>query len=92
MKKLFLLVSLATLAVPASPQALTKEERERGMSELPELPIAYADSPAFISADGREPDLYPLEEDYGADESDALEPDQAPQSRRRLASAPRAAK
>jgi HemY protein len=73
------------------------ERAERGMSELPELPIAYADSAPFIGADGREPVLYPVEElDYGHDESEPAEappaPARRPQSRRRLASGPRAAK
>jgi len=73
------------------------ERAERGMSELPELPIAYADSAPFISADGREPVLYPVEDHgYGHDEPEAAEPPPAParppQRRRRLASAPRAAK
>ena len=77
------------------------ERAERGMSELPELPIAYADSAPFITADGREPVLYPAEDhDYDHDEAEPHdEPAEAPpapvlrpSSRRRLASAPRAAK
>jgi HemY protein len=73
------------------------ERAERGMSELPELPIAYADSAPFIGADGREPVLYPVEEHgYGHDESEPTEappaPTRRPQNRRRLASGPRAAK
>ena len=49
MKKVFLLLSLATLAVPASPQALTKEERERGMSELHATRKLFLDSVAGLS-------------------------------------------
>ena len=73
------------------------ERHERGMSELPELPIAYADSAPFISADGEEPMLYPVDEEgYGADDPPPLSPPptgpRRPASRRRLASTPRAAK
>jgi len=49
MKKMFLLLSLATLAVPASPQALTKKERERGMSELHATRKLFLDSVAGLS-------------------------------------------
>ena len=35
------------------------ERGERTLSELPELPIAYADSASFITADGHEPALFP---------------------------------
>jgi HemY protein len=73
------------------------ERAERGMSELPELPIAYADSAPFIGADGREPVLYPVDDHgYGAEEieapADVIEPEPPARSRRRLASGPRAAK
>lgn len=73
------------------------ERRERGLSELPELPIAYADSAPFITADGREPVLYPAD-DHGFGEVGAAEPTPPPshaatgRGRRRLASGPRAAK
>ena len=77
------------------------ERRERALSELPELPIAYADSAPFIAVDGREPMPYPVDEggfgdDDGAEGETAAEP-APPASRRRgrrsrLAAAPRAAK
>jgi HemY protein len=73
------------------------ERRERTLSELPELPIAYADSAPFITADGLEPAPYPVDgESYAED--DAMTETQAPArprrraGRGRLASAPRAAK
>jgi HemY protein len=73
------------------------ERRERSLSALPELPIAYADSAAFITADGHEPMLYAVEEEvYGEDDSAAEEAEPEPPRRRsgrgRLASDPRAAK
>jgi HemY protein len=73
------------------------ERRERSLSELPELPIAYADAAAFLGPDGHAPELYPLE--HEAYEEDDAPPPQAPPpparrrgGRGRLASAPRAAK
>jgi HemY protein len=73
------------------------ERRERTLSALPELPIAYADAGAFITADGHEPALYAMEEEvYGEDDPAAPEDEPAAQRRRsgrgRLASDPRAAK
>ena len=73
------------------------ERQERSLSALPELPIAYADSAAFITADGHEPTLYAVEEEvYGEDDSAAADDEPGPQRRRsgrgRLASDPRAAK
>jgi HemY protein len=77
------------------------ERREKGLGELPELPIAYADAASFLSADGREPELYAAhgeayDEAYDEDEIPAAAPAPAPARRRgarsRLASAPRAAK
>lgn len=73
------------------------ERAERALSELPELPIAYADSAPFIGPDGGEPVLYPIEDhDYGHEEPAPVEAPPAPaarrQNRRRLASGPRAAK
>ncbi|THD58278.1 heme biosynthesis HemY N-terminal domain-containing protein [Phenylobacterium sp.] len=77
------------------------ERGERGLSELPELPIAYADAAAFLGADGHEPLLYPssgeaYDEAYDEDEPPLQTPAPAPARRRasrsRLASAPRAAK
>ena len=73
------------------------ERAERTLSALPELPIAYADSAAFITADGHEPTLYAVEEAvYGEDDPTVAE-DEAGAGRRRsdrgrLASDPRAAK
>jgi len=49
MKNLFLLLSLAALAAPASPQALTQVERERGMSELHATRKVFLDSLAGLS-------------------------------------------
>jgi HemY protein len=73
------------------------ERKERTLSALPELPIAYADSAAFITADGHEPALYAVEEEvYAEDDPAAGEDEPAAQRRRsgrgRLASDPRAAK
>jgi HemY protein len=73
------------------------ERHERTLSALPELPIAYADSAAFITADGHEPALYAVEEEvYGEDDPPADEAEPAAPRRRsgrgRLASDPRAAK
>jgi HemY protein len=70
------------------------ERRERTLSALPELPIAYADAAPFMTEDGLEPVLYPLEdEDYGEDAplAETVAPAQ-PRRRGRLATAPRAAK
>jgi hypothetical protein len=49
MMKLFLLLPLAALAVPALPQSLTKEERERAMSELHATRKLFLDSVAGLS-------------------------------------------
>ena len=73
------------------------ERREKSLSELPELPIAYADSTPFLNADGREPMPYASEEaDYGDDDGAGPEAEPAPARRRRrtgrLASGSRAAK
>jgi HemY protein len=73
------------------------ERRERALSELPELPIAYADAAAFLSPDGGAPVLFSLDEEgYEDEESTPAEPAPPPGRRRRgasrLASAPRAAK
>jgi HemY protein len=73
------------------------ERRERTLSELPELPIAYADAAAFLSPDGGAPVLFSHDEQgYEDEEAAAAEPAPAPRRRRRgasrLASAPRAAK
>ena len=73
------------------------ERRERSLSALPELPIAYADAAPFITADGMEPVLYPVDDEtYGDDDPPAAEaPPPAPRRRSgrgRLASDPRAAK
>jgi HemY protein len=77
------------------------ERSERGLNALPELPIAYADAATFLGADGREPELYALEDEgYGDEDETTADPAPAParrgsgkgSGRRRLASAPRAAK
>ena len=73
------------------------ERRERSLSELPELPIAYADSAPFLTADGLEPAPYPVD-DQGYGDDDAVLAEAAPPAPRRragrgrLASGPRAAK
>jgi HemY protein len=72
------------------------ERQERSLSELPELPVSYAD--AFLgAAEGHEPMLYPVEEHPFAEEAEPPPgprpaPQRRPPRRRRLASAPRAAK
>ncbi len=73
------------------------ERRERTLSPLPDLPIAYADSAAFMTEGGLDPVLYPVDDDtYGEDEDlDEMAQPAAPRRRSgrgRLASAPRAAK
>ena len=71
------------------------ERQERGLPELPDLPLAYAADAAFPGVDGAPPVLYPVEAE--AYESPS-EPDPgAPAPRRlrpgrRLASGKRAAK
>lgn len=77
------------------------ERRERVLSELPELPIAYADSAPFLSAGAHEPMPYPVDDgafhdDDGSDGEAPAEP-RRPASRRRggrgrLAATPRAVK
>ncbi len=73
------------------------ERREKTLSALPELPIAYADNGAFIPEGGLDPVLYPVDdESYGDDDAlDETAQTAAPRrrpGRGRLASAPRAAK
>lgn len=72
------------------------ERRERALSELPELPLSYADSAPFLGEEGREPVLYPVEEGFEEAEPAEAGPG-APvirrrSPRRRLASGRRAAK
>lgn len=73
------------------------ERAEKTMSELPELPISYADSAPFLA--GQEAAPPPYEVDEGLYDDDEPEPPPPPPvsqrrtpARRRLASAPRAAK
>jgi HemY protein len=73
------------------------ERHERGMSELPELPLSYADSAPFVSADGDGGSPFPVDDsDYRDEEPEAAPAAPAPRrratARRRLASGPRAAK
>lgn len=72
------------------------ERAERTLSELPELPLAHADSAPFFSPDGQEPVLYPVEEHEliaeDAAQAAAPEPHRRRGARRRLASGRRAAK
>ena len=73
------------------------ERREPTMTELPELPISYADSAPFLAGSGLEASPYPLSEGYYEDE-DEVAPVTKPTrqsssgARRRLATPPRAAK
>lgn len=73
------------------------ERAEKTMTELPELPISYADSAPFLA--GQEATPPPYEVDEGLYDDDEPEPPPPPPisqrrspARRRLASAPRAAK
>ncbi|MFZ3008433.1 MAG: heme biosynthesis HemY N-terminal domain-containing protein [Phenylobacterium sp.] len=73
------------------------ERAERTMSELPELPISYADSAPFLAGQEATPPPYEVDEGlYDDDEPDPPPPPPVSQrrspARRRLASAPRAAK
>ncbi|WP_374467810.1 heme biosynthesis protein HemY [Phenylobacterium sp.] len=73
------------------------ERRERSLSELPELPLSYADPAAFLGEEVQEPVLYAADEDpFGEDEPPPAPTAPAPQrrapSRRRLANAGRSAK
>ena len=70
------------------------ERRERGMGELPDLPISYADQPPFMNQ-ASEPVLYPIDEDLYGQDDDAersVSSQRHPLARRRLARAPRVAK
>ncbi len=73
------------------------ERAEPTMSELPKLPLSYADSTPFLA--GQEAAPPPYEGDEGLYDDDPPEPppspplgQRRPQARRRLASGPRAAK
>ena len=73
------------------------ERRERGLGELPDLPISYADSTPFVGSEAVEPAPYPIAEGFYEDDDPPPPPPPAPAprrpaTRRRLASAPRAAK
>jgi HemY protein len=73
------------------------ERRERGLGELPELPISYADSTPFLPVEALESGPYPIAEGLYEDDEPPVPPPpppapRRPPSRRRLASAPRAAK
>jgi HemY protein len=73
------------------------ERRERVMSELPELPIAYADTAPLLTADTGAPGPYPIDEGHFEDDEPPPPPaprpsQRRPAARRRLASAPRSAK
>jgi HemY protein len=72
------------------------ERHERTLSELPELPLSYADSAPFLESEGQEPMLHPAE-DHGLAEDEPVDANgPAPRRRsrppRRLASGRRAAK
>jgi HemY protein len=72
------------------------ERHERSLSELPELPLSYADSAPFLEAEGKAPMLHPAEDHGLAEEDPAETGGPAPRRRsrppRRLASGRRAAK
>ncbi|WP_304163896.1 heme biosynthesis protein HemY [Phenylobacterium aquaticum] len=73
------------------------ERRERVMSELPELPISYADPAPLLAADGGAQAPYPIDEGHYEDDEPPPPPSprpsqRRPATRRRLASAPRVAK
>lgn len=73
------------------------ERRERGLSELPDLPISYVDSAAFLAAHEAPPASYDIAEGVYEDEDPPPPPppragERRPSGRRRLASAPRVAK
>jgi HemY protein len=72
------------------------ERQERSLSELPELPLSYADSAAFLQAEGHETLLHPAEDHGFAEEEPADPGGPAPRRRSRpprgLASGRRAAK
>ncbi|WP_309603940.1 heme biosynthesis HemY N-terminal domain-containing protein [Phenylobacterium sp.] len=55
------------------------ERSERGLGELPSLPIAYADAASFLTVEGGEPVLYPVDgAGYEDDEAGAAEPPPGP--------------
>lgn len=73
------------------------ERRERTMSELPELPISYADSAALLAGHGGEPAPFDLADGVYEDDEPPPAPaprggERRPSGRRRLASAARVAK
>lgn len=73
------------------------ERREKALSELPDLPLAYVDSAAFLAAHETAPGPYPVDEGHYAEEEpgDPKPPtagSRRPRASRRLASGPRAAK
>ncbi len=73
------------------------ERRERGLGELPDLPIPYADAPPFLPGEVLESGPYPIAEGLYEDDEPPVPPPPSPPprrspARRRLASAPRAAK
>jgi HemY protein len=73
------------------------ERREKALSELPDLPIAYADTAAFLAAQETAGGPYPVDEGALPDDEphDPTPPPagrRRPRASRRLASAPRAAK
>jgi len=72
------------------------ERQERSLSELPQLPLSYADSAPFLQAEGHEALLHPAEDHGFAEEEPADSGGPAPRRRSRpargLASGRRAAK
>lgn len=73
------------------------ERRERTMSELPELPISYADSAALLAGHEAAPAPYDIADGVYEDDEPPPPPaprggERRPSGRRRLASAPRVAK
>jgi HemY protein len=73
------------------------ERRERAMSDLPELPAAYAESTPFVRAAETGAAAFPIPDDPGVEGfyegvPEETPPPKAPPRRRRLATAPRPAK
>ncbi|HEX3699682.1 MAG TPA: heme biosynthesis protein HemY, partial [Phenylobacterium sp.] len=72
------------------------ERNDRTLSELPQLPLSYAEAAPFLAADGHEAVLYPVEDEgFGDDDPTAVErppPPRRSRRPRRLASGRGAAK
>lgn len=66
------------------------ERGERSLSELPELPLSYADSAALLNADGSPPQFFPVHEPQAEEEPQGVPPPPtAPKRRAPRTGAPR---